>query len=169
MRKIVIILSVLAVFANSYGQVTEKQKTETMKIPEILNECWTEEGNSENNIVWYENGRFSFTEINPEKTYSPFGSGIYVYKPETREIFAQLTELNEMQATGSDTTKYSTPFNRYFFILEMTDSTVVVRIKSFEFKIDWFSEKGKFKLILPTQIVDEIPFATKYYKRSKNK
>jgi len=173
MKKAVIILSIFSVITNSCGQATKKQRTETMKIPEILNECWTEEGSSENSgenkIEWYEDGFFSFTEINLEKTYSPFGDGIYVYKPETREIFAQIINFNARQVI-SDTTKYDTSLKKHFLILEMTDNTVVVNTVPSNFEINWFEfhfYKGNWQFIFTNAVTDEIPFITKRYKRSK--
>jgi len=178
MKKIIFILIVTAFFADGFGnkQVTANSSNgKNIKIIEILNECWTEEGNnensSENKIMWYEDGTFSFTEINPEKTYSAFGSGTYIYQPETREIFAQINDLHQLQAV-SDTTKYAVTYKKYFSISLITDSIVMVRTIPPEYEIDWFLEKGKLKvtIINTDQVFDEfLPFEEKpkYYKRSK--
>jgi hypothetical protein len=177
MKKIIFILIAAAFIAGGFWdrQVTANSSNgKNIKTMEILNECWTEEGNSENKIVWYENGTFSFTETNPKKTYSAFGSGTYIYQPETREIFAQVTDLNERQVV-SDTTKYAVPFKKYFLIIQITDSMVVVLSIPSEYEIDWSTdEKGKLHVtIINTDLVfDEFPpfeEKPKYYKRSKLK
>jgi|GEM_PF-3994183 len=155
-------------FKKDFEKIAESELTE-----EQLNECWTEEGSSENEIVWYENGAFSFTEINPEKTYSPCGGGFYVYQLETGEIFAQITDLDAMQVISiSNPTKYAFSLKKYYSILEMTDSIVIVHTLPSEYEINRFDfhldSKGKWQLIFTDAATDEIPFITKRYKRSKN-
>jgi hypothetical protein len=172
MKKIIFIFIATAFIAGVQATANSNngKNIETM---EILNECWTEEGNSENKIVWYENGTFSFTETNPEKTYSAFGSGTYIYQTVlTRDIFAQVTDLNEKQVTN-DTTKHNFPLKKYFLISQITDSMVVVLSIPSEYEIDWYpDEKGKLHVtIINTDIVwgEFPPFEEKpkYYKRSK--
>jgi len=166
LKNITLLFMVLLTVNSSNGQ-----NIKTMEIPEILNECWTEEGNSENRIEWYENGNFTFSETNSEKTHSVFGSGTYIYQPETREIFAQINDLNEKQAV-SDTTKYVVPLKKYFLILQITDSTVVVSTIPSEYEVDWYLEKGKLqvKIINTDRVFTEFPpfeEKPKYYKRNR--
>ena len=166
LKNITLLFMVLLTVNSSNGQ-----NIKTMEIPEILSECWTEEGNSENRMEWYENVNFTFSETNSEKTHSVFGSGTYIYQPETREIFAQINDLNEKQAV-SDTTKYVVPLKKYFLILQITDSTVVVSTIPSEYEVDWYLEKGKFyvKIINTDLVFTEFPpfeEKPKYYKRNR--
>jgi hypothetical protein len=135
-----------------------------------LNEYWIEEANPENQIEWYENGNFTFSETNAEKTHSVFGSGTYIYQPETKEIFVQINDLNEKQAV-TDTTKYAVPLKKYFLIYQ-TDSTVVVSTIPSKYELNWYLEKGKYHITIinTDQVFDEFPpfeEKPKYYKRIK--
>jgi len=170
MKKTIIILSIFATIVNGCGQ----QTTKTMEMPEILNECWTEERDYENSsgnkIVWYKDSTFSFTETNPESPYYDSGMGIYIYQPETKEIFAFKCGESEMLMISDGDTTYSSD-KKYFLISLITDSTVVVNTVPSDFEIKWFEfdfdSQGKMQLIFTNVITNKIPFITKRYRRSK--
>lgn len=98
---------------------------EKIKKEETLNETWTEPNGSR--IAWYSENFISFMDTNPERTYSAFGGETYIYQPETGEIFVQISDMDVKQQI-SDTVEHEVPLKRYFSIVEMNDSTVVVHI-----------------------------------------
>ena len=148
---------------NSCSGQTKKSTTDK----EILNECWTEPNGSQ---ITFDSDRFlSFMDTNPERTYSAFGGGTYIYQSETGEIFMQISDMNVTQQVN-DTVEHKVPWKRYFSIIEMNDSSVLVHTIPIEYEIDWkLDSKGKYQLFFVGIEIDHLPYITKTYKRRENK